>query len=137
MFVYLQVKSMEQDGKDSYETMFLMAAEERGENDVVFFKRLDEELKKVNSFYRSRVEELVKEANELDKQMSSLLAFRAIVRSKPDQCFTTTDIEGNSSPNPARFSGMDLFSLDSSLLLHYEPEFSRACLQGYFNQFNG
>ncbi|GLJ51932.1 hypothetical protein SUGI_1103460 [Cryptomeria japonica] len=100
------VKSKEQDGKDSYETMFLMAAEEGREYDVIFFKRLDEELNKVSSFYRSRVEELVKEATELDKQMSSLLAFRAIVRNKPGQCFKTTDIEGKSASasNPGKYS---------------------------------
>ncbi|XP_057855597.2 phosphate transporter PHO1 homolog 3 [Cryptomeria japonica] len=99
------ILSKEQGAKDSYETTFLMAAEEGGEYDVVFFKRLDEELNKVNSFYRSRVEELVKEATELDKQMSSLLAFRAIVRNKPGQYFKTAEIEGKAPPALGKYSG--------------------------------
>ncbi|KAH9295013.1 hypothetical protein KI387_038601, partial [Taxus chinensis] len=102
------VKNMERNGNDSYETTFLMESSEEGtEYDVVFFKRLDEELNKVNAFYRSRVEELVKEAAVLDKQMSSLLAFRAIVRSKPGQDFkTATDIDAaKTPPTTGKYSG--------------------------------
>ncbi|KAH9295011.1 hypothetical protein KI387_038599 [Taxus chinensis] len=94
------VKNMEQDGNDSYETTFLMNSSDEGtEYDVVFFKRLDEELNKVNAFYRSRVGELVNEAAVLDKQMSSLLAFRAIVRNKAGQDFnTSTDTDAAKTP---------------------------------------
>eukprot|EP01018_Ginkgo_biloba_P038199 Gb_22130 [translate_table: standard] len=74
------MKNTQHDGNDKYETMFLMADEEGAEFDVVFFKRLDEELNKVNKFYRSKVEELLDEAIILDKQMESLIAFGTILR---------------------------------------------------------
>ncbi|CAM8912804.1 unnamed protein product [Rhodiola kirilowii] len=59
-----------------YETQFLMAGEQGGEYELVFFKRLDDEFNKVDKFYRSKVEEVMKEAEELNKQMDALIAFR-------------------------------------------------------------
>ncbi|GLJ51931.1 hypothetical protein SUGI_1103450 [Cryptomeria japonica] len=78
------VKNMQHDGKDSYETMFLMAAEEGAEFDIDFFNRLDLELNKVNTFYRNKVEDILDEAALLDKQMNSLIALKAILRD-PDK----------------------------------------------------
>eukprot|EP01018_Ginkgo_biloba_P038196 Gb_22127 [translate_table: standard] len=74
------MENRQHDGNDEYETTFLMAEQEGAEFDVVFFKRLDEELNKVNKFYRSKVEELLDEANVLDKQMESLIAFGTNLR---------------------------------------------------------
>ena len=42
----------------------------------MFFKTLDLEFDKVNRFYRSNVEELVKEAVVLNRQMDALIAYR-------------------------------------------------------------
>ncbi|KAL0864966.1 hypothetical protein Bca101_044084 [Brassica carinata] len=62
-----------------YETTFLMAAEEGGEYELVFFRRLDDEFNKVNKFYKEKVEEVLKEAVVLNKQMDALIAFRVKV----------------------------------------------------------
>ncbi|KAL7240569.1 hypothetical protein ACSBR2_006264 [Camellia fascicularis] len=64
------------DGGDRYETMSLRAAEEGGEYELVYFRRLDEEFNKVVKFYKLKVEEVMKEANTLNKQMDALIAFR-------------------------------------------------------------
>ncbi|KAG5023674.1 hypothetical protein JHK82_019575 [Glycine max] len=73
------VHSVKRDGHEKYETNFLMAAEEGGEYELVYFKRLDDEFNKVDKFYRSKVEEVMKEAAELNKQMDALVAFRVKV----------------------------------------------------------
>ncbi|CAL5333049.1 unnamed protein product [Camellia sinensis] len=56
--------------------MFLRAPNEEGEYELVYFRRLDEEFNKVVKFYKLKVEEVVKEANMLNKQMDALIAFR-------------------------------------------------------------
>ncbi|CAA7031203.1 unnamed protein product [Microthlaspi erraticum] len=58
------------------DTTFMMAAEEGGEYELVFFRRLDDEFNKVGKFYREKVEEVMKEAAVLNKQMDALIAFR-------------------------------------------------------------
>ncbi|XP_010495726.1 PREDICTED: phosphate transporter PHO1 homolog 3-like [Camelina sativa] len=65
------------------ETTFLMAAEEGGEYELVFFRRLDDEFNKVEKFYKEKVEEVLKEAAMLNKQMDALIAFRVKVEN-PD-----------------------------------------------------
>lgn len=59
-----------------YETTFLMTAEKGGEYELVFFRRLDDEFNKVEKFYSEKVEEVVKEAAVLNKQMDTLIALR-------------------------------------------------------------
>jgi hypothetical protein len=70
------VKSVNRDGSQSCQTTFLLAAEDGGEYELVYFKRLDDEFNKVDKFYRSMVEEVMKEAATLNKQMDALIAFR-------------------------------------------------------------
>ncbi|KAK8677232.1 hypothetical protein V6N13_142780 [Hibiscus sabdariffa] len=72
----ISVNSVDRDGSRSYETTFLMQADEGGEYELVFFRRLDDEFNKVDKFYRSKVEEVTKEAEILNKQMDALIAFR-------------------------------------------------------------
>ncbi|KAF7123280.1 hypothetical protein RHSIM_Rhsim12G0132600 [Rhododendron simsii] len=74
--------SSSQGGK--FETMFLMVADEGGEYELVYFKRLDDEFNKVLDFYKSKVGEVMEEAAVLDKQMDALIAFRVKVE-RPDQ----------------------------------------------------
>lgn len=86
-----------------YETQFLMAGEQGGEYELVFFKRLDDEFNKVDKFYRSKVEEVMNEAEELNMQMNALIAFRIKV-DKPHQDFVQMNNldmieEGSSSTN--------------------------------------
>ncbi|KAK7340572.1 hypothetical protein VNO77_21279 [Canavalia gladiata] len=68
-----------EEGEDSeglYQTMFLKPSEEGAEQDLVFFKKLDHEFNKVNSFYKKMVKKVVEEAEELSKQMNALIALR-------------------------------------------------------------
>ncbi|VVB03946.1 unnamed protein product [Arabis nemorensis] len=53
-----------------------MTEEKGGEYELVFFRRLDDEFNKVEKFYREKVEEVVKEAMVLNKQMDNLMAFK-------------------------------------------------------------
>ncbi|RYR17861.1 hypothetical protein Ahy_B03g062532 [Arachis hypogaea] len=73
-------------GDDCYQTTFLMASEEGGEYEVVFFKRLDDEFNKVEKFYRTKMEEVMKEAAMLNKQMDAFIALRMKVEN-PDLKF--------------------------------------------------
>lgn len=70
------VNSVDRNGSRSYETTFLMQADDGAEYELVFFRRLDDEFNKVNKFYKSKVEEVTKEAEILNKQMDALIAFR-------------------------------------------------------------
>lgn len=70
------IHPVNRDGAESYETTFLMASDEGGEYELVYFRRLDDEFNKVEKFYRSKVEEVLKEAAMLNKQMDALIAFR-------------------------------------------------------------
>ncbi|KAI3799106.1 hypothetical protein L1987_34396 [Smallanthus sonchifolius] len=60
----------------NYQTMFFRSWEEGAENELVFFRRLDDEFNKVNSFYKSKVDEVVIEAEELNKQIDALSALQ-------------------------------------------------------------
>ncbi|GJY92895.1 zinc finger, CCHC-type containing protein [Tanacetum coccineum] len=68
------------DHTEEYNTNFLMPHQEGGESEIMFFERLDEELNKVNTFYRDKVEEVIEEAASLNKQMHALIAFRIKVK---------------------------------------------------------
>ncbi|CAN1152680.1 Phosphate transporter PHO1 homolog 3 [Linum perenne] len=72
----IMVNSIDQNGSQSYETAFMMASDEGGEYELVYFRRLDDEFNKVNSFYKAKVDEVLKEADTLNKQMDALIAFR-------------------------------------------------------------
>ncbi|CAN6727422.1 unnamed protein product [Malus baccata var. baccata] len=80
------VNSVNENGSESYRTMFLMAAEEGGVQELEYFKRLDDEFNKVDKFYRSKVDEVMKEAAVLNKQMDALIAFRIKVEN-PQRTF--------------------------------------------------
>ncbi|KAG8366398.1 hypothetical protein BUALT_Bualt17G0075500 [Buddleja alternifolia] len=73
------VNNVNRNGVDGSETMFLMAGDEGGEYEMVYFRRLDDEFNKVITFYRSKVEEVMKEAEVLNKQMEALIVFRVKV----------------------------------------------------------
>ncbi|KAL7606949.1 hypothetical protein Lser_V15G20250 [Lactuca serriola] len=68
----------EEQGEEfrSYQTTFLRSAEEGGEFELVFFRQLDLEFNRVIQFYRGKVEEVVKQAEELNIQMDALIALR-------------------------------------------------------------
>lgn len=70
------VNTVRQNGEEGLETMFLNAADEGGKYELVYFEKLDCEFNKVAKFYKSKVEEVMKEAAALNKQMEALIAFR-------------------------------------------------------------
>ena len=63
-----------------------MAAEEGGVMELEYFRRADDEFNKVDKFYRRKVEEVMKEAVMLNKQMDALIAFRIKVEN-PERLF--------------------------------------------------
>ncbi|KAJ0095395.1 hypothetical protein Patl1_16792 [Pistacia atlantica] len=84
------VNSVSKNGDRSYETTFLMSADEGGEYELVYFRRLDDEFNKVDKFYKSKVQEVLKEAEILNKQMDALIAFRIKVENPPASYFDRT-----------------------------------------------
>ncbi|KAF8040471.1 hypothetical protein BT93_B2637 [Corymbia citriodora subsp. variegata] len=66
-----------------YRTDFLKQSKEGGDIEAMFFRKLDEELNKVNAFYKDKVEELMDEASSLNRQMDALVALRIKVKN-PD-----------------------------------------------------
>ncbi|KAJ0704206.1 putative SPX domain-containing protein [Helianthus annuus] len=80
-----------------YQTMFLRASEEGAENELVFFRRLDDEFNKVIGFYKGKVDEVVMEAEELNKQMDALFALKVRIN---DPNFHTSSTPPNSGLSP-------------------------------------
>lgn len=70
-----------------YNTRLIVSPSEEGEgNERSFFKKLDDELNKTNNFYRDKVEEMIKEAASLKKQMEALIALRIkVINSNSDE----------------------------------------------------
>ncbi|BFG16720.1 hypothetical protein CerSpe_029940 [Prunus speciosa] len=79
----IDVNTLHGDGcRQFYKTKFLKQSEEGGEIEVTFFRKLDEELNQVNTFYKDKVKEVKQEANHLDKQMEALVALRIKVKNR-------------------------------------------------------
>lgn len=74
-----QIILINEDENASYTTTFLSSAEEGGEMDVQFFRRLDGEFNKVLRFYKQKVESVMEEADELSRQLNVLIALRVKV----------------------------------------------------------
>ncbi|CAN6675888.1 unnamed protein product [Malus baccata var. baccata] len=114
------VHSVNENDSESYQTTFLMAAEEGGVQELEYFKKLDNEFNKVDKFYRSKVDEVMKEAAVLNKQMDALIAFRIKVEN-PQRMFdwsgemtrlasdvaTSTAALAAASPHAGRVRSMD------------------------------
>ncbi|KZV47040.1 hypothetical protein F511_34738 [Dorcoceras hygrometricum] len=87
----------------------LLSFSEGGENEIKFFKKLDAELNKTNNFFKDKVEEVMREAASLSKQMDALVALRIKVM---NPCFDgssslkclNTDIS-NLAPSKITFPG--------------------------------
>lgn len=71
-----------------YDTAFLKVGEAGGDSEVAFFKTLDREFNKVNSFDKLKVETARTEALALTKQMDALIAFRIKVMEKKNPCLS-------------------------------------------------
>ncbi|KAM1300059.1 hypothetical protein PS1_011447 [Malus domestica] len=93
----IDVNTLHGDGcREVYKTKFLRQSEEGGDIEATFFRKLDQELNKVNTFYNDKVEEVKKEANNLDKQMEALVALRLKVK-KLDQYGSRSKRHNNSA----------------------------------------
>ncbi|KAF6148124.1 hypothetical protein GIB67_011899 [Kingdonia uniflora] len=115
------------ESEDSYNTKFLMSHDEGGEYELVFFKRLDDEFNKVDKFYKGELEEVMKEAALLNKQMDALIAFRVRV-DNPEGSFdwsiemnrlasgidSSAAVVDKSSPDKARKVAADYLSSRST-----------------------
>ncbi|XP_057948047.1 phosphate transporter PHO1 homolog 10-like [Malania oleifera] len=103
----ISVNTMQKEGsRKFYKTKFLMQSEEGGENEVRFFRKLDQELNKVNTFYKDKVEEVMNEAVSLNKQMEAFIALRIKVEN-PDvdgSSFKKCHSTGISSVPPLRIT---------------------------------
>jgi SPX domain protein involved in polyphosphate accumulation len=99
------------DGFERYETTILEVAEAGRESELAFFKTLDLEFDKVNHFYRSKVEEMVKEAVVLNKQMDALIAFRIKVErpSSSWSCSETVSVDMNALDSNDQSKLSDIF----------------------------
>lgn len=66
----------EENCRKLYNTELLVSPEELEENEITFFRKLDDELNKVNTFYKDQVEGVVRKASLLNTQMDALIALR-------------------------------------------------------------
>ncbi|XP_047320160.1 phosphate transporter PHO1 homolog 3-like [Impatiens glandulifera] len=64
-------------GEGNFQT-FLMAADDEGggDHETAYFRRLDSEFNKVVKFYKTKVDEVMKEAETINTQMDAFIAFR-------------------------------------------------------------
>ncbi|XP_073130600.1 phosphate transporter PHO1 homolog 10 isoform X2 [Henckelia pumila] len=65
----------QQNSRKIYKTK-LLSIPKGGENEIKFFKKLDDELNKTNNFFKDKVEEVMREAALLNKQMDAFIALR-------------------------------------------------------------
>ncbi|KAJ6350588.1 hypothetical protein OIU78_006694 [Salix suchowensis] len=109
-----------------YKTEFLRESEEGGEIEAKFFKKLDEELNNVNTFYKDKSEEMKHEAFLLNKQMDALIALRIKVEnphfdgSDANKSGTT----GVATTNPLKSSSRDTTSGVEDMTVEHGVEMS-------------
>lgn len=103
------ISSVQHEGCDSYyQTMFLRSAEEGGQYEMVFFKKLDQEFNKVVKFYKEKVEESKMEAEQLGKQMDAFIALRIRVDNpNVDQTVATRLSKGEDSDPATVFASVN------------------------------
>ncbi|KAL1551058.1 phosphate transporter PHO1 10-like isoform X1 [Salvia divinorum] len=67
---------LQENSRKLYNTRLIVAPTEGEVNERNFFRKLDDELNKTNNFYKDKVEEMIREAASLKKQMETLVALR-------------------------------------------------------------
>lgn len=122
------VQNVRRDGDELSETMFMMAADEGGEYEMVYFKRLDDEFNKVSKFYKVKVEEVMKEAAVLNRQMEALIAFR--VKVENPHGWTNSVGETNQLASDVAASRAALFANTPSVKSE-KKKFSFSCMYMY------
>ncbi|KAM3282225.1 phosphate transporter PHO1 3-like isoform X1 [Capsicum chacoense] len=85
---------------------------EIGQKEKSFFEKMDNELEKVNSFYKVQVEEAKDEAAALGKQMDALIALRKKVKEKDRKGDKATSAASSKVTSPSRASSEEKKQLD-------------------------
>lgn len=67
---------LQENSRKLYNTRLIVAPTEGEGNERNFFRKLDDELNKTNNFFKDKVEEMIREAASLKKQMETLVALR-------------------------------------------------------------
>jgi hypothetical protein len=101
----IDVNALPQGGcRKFYTTQFLRESAEGGELEVKFFKKLDEQLNKFNTFYKDKLDEMKHEASLLNKQMDAFIALRIKVESPgfDDSCAKKSCDTGVVTTNPLK-----------------------------------
>lgn len=123
----IDVSTTQQEGSTKlYNTKFLKSNEEGGDTEVTFFNKLDYELNKVNIFYKDKVEEVMKEATELNKQMEALIALRIKVK-KPDIAKSNSEAVKLTSPGREKIPG-NVRLITTNSYMHFVVVYTLACL---------
>ncbi|XP_016488360.2 phosphate transporter PHO1 homolog 10 [Nicotiana tabacum] len=113
-----------------YITKFL-GSPEGAENEISFFNKLDHEFNKVNTFYKDKVDEVMREVTLLNKQMDALIALRIKVMDPGFDAFGSLqrlsfDIN-NSTPSritsPLRMTTVDTDHM--TVGTSFDPSYSR------------
>ncbi|KVH96158.1 EXS, C-terminal [Cynara cardunculus var. scolymus] len=95
----------EDDTREVYSTNILMSPKGGGQSEITFFQKLDEELNKVNTFYRDKVEEVIEEAASLNKQMKALIALQIKVEPPDiDECHIQRNRSMDSGSESSKFT---------------------------------
>ncbi|KAK9067212.1 hypothetical protein SSX86_014538 [Deinandra increscens subsp. villosa] len=122
----------------SYQTIFLRPSEEGGDIELVFFRRLDDELNKVVRFYKTKVEEVVEQAGELDKQMDALIAFRIKVNNRMEairESEVSEDHQEMRSEDDNEYRAASLEVLNR-IKINATTETPRSTVRNVFNSLN-
>ncbi|KAK1432881.1 hypothetical protein QVD17_09783 [Tagetes erecta] len=133
------VNTMQQDeeqGRSSstYHTIFLRSSEEGGDLELVFFKRLDDEFNKVVHFYKTKVEEAVKQAEELNVQMDALIALRIKVNNPLMETIQESKTrEEHHDINEHKTASLDVLN---RVKINATRETPRSTVRGVFNSLN-
>ena len=119
---------IQKDCEECYQSMLLVSSlEKSAENEVDFFKKLDDELNEVVGFYRREVGVLTEEAEELSKQMDILIALRIKVEKPPVSCFQDSNDHVSLTSNSTPTSTIPRTSLGNLSYLFHMP----ICLYAY------
>ncbi|CAN6894725.1 unnamed protein product [Brassica oleracea] len=95
----------------TYETAFLKTGEPGGDSEAAFFRTLDREFNKVNSFYRLKVEKARNQSLALSKQMDALVAFRHRVKEKKPSSSDSVSVDINALSSKSKENKVTLGDL--------------------------
>ncbi|OWM89520.1 hypothetical protein CDL15_Pgr024268 [Punica granatum] len=115
--------SRHEGSRPHYRTDFLRQSEEGGDIETKFFEKLDDDLNKVNAFYKAKVDEVMNERDLLNKLMDALIALRIKVR-KPHLDGSKLNTDGISVTNKEPSTSNDSTRANNAEELVADPEFS-------------